>query len=118
MDEAREVAAEVFEWATEPCRFEWPPAALNLRALLWEDPEAARGYLERATEERVAFEQARAALRLGSLDVEPRVHLTDAYRRFDALGAGPWRRRAATTLREGVRSPTRRRSWSAWCATG
>jgi DNA-binding CsgD family transcriptional regulator len=99
IDEAREVAEEVFEWASEPCRFEWPLAALNLRALLWEDSEAAEAYLERATEERVEFDRARAALRLGSLDVEPRTHLTDSYRRFDALGAGPWRRRAATALR-------------------
>jgi len=52
-----------------------------------------------AEAERIPFEQARARLVLGSLDVEPREHLTGAYRAFDALGAGPWRRRAANALR-------------------
>jgi DNA-binding CsgD family transcriptional regulator len=52
-----------------------------------------------ATVEQMPFEIARAGLLLGSLDEKPREHLTDAYRRFDALGASPWRRRAATELR-------------------
>jgi DNA-binding CsgD family transcriptional regulator/tetratricopeptide (TPR) repeat protein len=97
--EAREVAKEVIAWAERPCRYEVPLAALELRGLLWKDKKAARAYLERATEESMPFERARAGLLLGSLDVEPREHLTDAYRQFDVLGASPWRRRAATELR-------------------
>jgi DNA-binding CsgD family transcriptional regulator len=99
MDEAREVAEEVAAAASVPCRFEWLLAAPRLRALLWDDPVAAQAYLDRAIEERIPFEQARARLLLGSLDVEPRENLTQAYRTFDDLGAGPWRRRAATALR-------------------
>jgi DNA-binding CsgD family transcriptional regulator/tetratricopeptide (TPR) repeat protein len=97
--EAREVAKEVAEPAARPCRFEWPLAALNLRSLLWGEKKAARSWLELAREERLPFEEAKAALRLGTLDVDPRTHLTDAYRTFDSLSAGPWRRRAATELR-------------------
>ncbi len=99
LDESREVAEEVVAAAAVPCRFEWPLAALRLQALLWDDEDAARAYLERAQAERIPFEGARAQLVLGSLEVEPRTHLTDAYRTFDALGAGPWRRRAANALR-------------------
>jgi DNA-binding CsgD family transcriptional regulator len=97
--EAREVAKEVSGWAAQPCRFEWPLAALNLRSLLWGEKKAARTWLELAEQEQMPFERAKAALRLGSLDVDPRTHLTDAYRQFDVLGAGPWRRKAATELR-------------------
>lgn len=99
LDEAREVADEVAAAASRPCRFEWRLAAPRLRALLWDDADAAAAYLAVAEEERIPFEQARARLVLGSLDVEPREHLTGAYRAFDALGAGPWRRRAANALR-------------------
>jgi DNA-binding CsgD family transcriptional regulator len=99
LDEAREVAEEVDSWAARPCRFEWPLASLRLRAILHDDREAAHAYLELATTERIPFEQARARLVLGSLDVDPREHLTEAHRTFDALGAGPWRRRSAAALR-------------------
>jgi DNA-binding CsgD family transcriptional regulator len=99
IDEAREVAEEVAAAAARPCRFEWRLMAPRLRALLWEDADAAAEYLEVARGERIPFEQARAQLVLGSLDVEPRGHLTEAYRSFDAVGAGPWRRRAANALR-------------------
>ena len=99
LDEAREVAEEVAEAASRPCRFEWRLMAPRLRALLWDDEDAAASYLAVAQEEGIRFEEARARLVLGSLDVDAREHLTKAYRTFDALGAGPWRRRAANALR-------------------
>jgi DNA-binding CsgD family transcriptional regulator len=61
--------------------------------------DAARAYRELAEREGIAFERARAALLLGELGIDPREQLTEAYRAFDALGAGPWRRRAAAALR-------------------
>ena len=99
VDEAREVAEEVAAVAERPCRFEWRLMAPRLRALLWDDADAAAAYLAIAQDEHIPFEEARARVVLGSLDVEPREHLTHAYRSFDALGAGPWRRRAANALR-------------------
>jgi DNA-binding CsgD family transcriptional regulator len=99
MAEAREVAKEVAGFAARPSRYEWPLAALHLRALLWGEKKAARSWVELAEQEQMPFERAKAALQLGSLDVDPRTNLTVAYRAFDVLGAGPWRRRAATELR-------------------
>jgi DNA-binding CsgD family transcriptional regulator len=99
LGEAREVAEEVIAAAARPARFELELAAPHLRARLWEDAGAAAEYLDRATAERIPFERARALLQLGSLEVEARGNLTEAYRIFDSLGAGPWRRRAATALR-------------------
>ncbi len=110
-DEACDVRDEIVGLATEPCRYEWPLAALHVRAVVDEDIGAARGYSARADREGIAFEQARAALVLGRLGVDPQEQLTYAYRRFDALDAGPWRRRASTLLREGghrVPRPARR----------
>jgi DNA-binding CsgD family transcriptional regulator len=98
-EDACAIAAEVESLALEPCRHEWPLAALHLRARLWGDVDAARDYLELAERERIELDRARAELVLGELDEDPFEHLTSAYRAFDALGAGPWRRRAAAALR-------------------
>ena len=98
-DEARDVAAELDRAAGGPCRFEFTLVALRLRALVDQDADSARAYLERATAEQIPFERARAQLVLGSLDADSAANLTTAYRAFDGLGAGPWRRRAANELR-------------------
>jgi DNA-binding CsgD family transcriptional regulator len=98
-EEAQAIGDEVAALAVEPCRFEWLLAAPRLRAQLWQDAEAGREYLAVAEREQLRFERARALLALGDLGCEPQTHLTEAYREFDALGAGPWRRRAAGSLR-------------------
>jgi DNA-binding CsgD family transcriptional regulator len=98
-DEARRAAAQVAELAADPGRFEAPLADLALRAILDRDEDAARAHLELAAREGIVFEVARAELTLGELAAAPGEHLTNAYRGFDALGAAPWRRRAATALR-------------------
>ena len=103
--------------------------APRLRALLWDDTDAAASYLAAAQEEGVRFEEARARLVLGSLDVDPREHLTTAYRSFDALGADPGAAAPRTRCgpaespsrdRPSARaecSPTWRPNSSGWCAT-
>lgn len=111
IDEARAIGEEVAALAAAPCRFEWLLAAPRLRAQLWEDVEAGREYLAVAERERLRFERARALLVLGDLGDDPQARLTEAYREFDALGAGPWRRRAAGSLRSAglpVPRPARR----------
>jgi len=99
LEEARAIGDEVAGLAVEPCRFEWLVAAARLRAQLWEDVAAGREYLALAEREQLRFERARALLLLGDLGDDPRERLTEAFREFDALGAGPWRRRAAASLR-------------------
>jgi DNA-binding CsgD family transcriptional regulator len=106
LDDARAVAEEVEAEARAQSRYDWPLAALRLRAELWEDIEAARAYSDLAEAEQIEFEEARAALVLGTLDVDRQDTLTRAYKAFDALDAGPWRRRAATELRtRGLKVP-------------
>jgi DNA-binding CsgD family transcriptional regulator len=99
LEEARAIGEEVIGLALEPCRFEWLVAAARLRAQLWEDVAAGREYLALAEREQLRFERARALLLLGDLGDDPHARLTEAFREFDALGSGPWRRRAAGSLR-------------------
>jgi DNA-binding CsgD family transcriptional regulator len=99
LEEARAIGEEVIGLAVEPCRFEWLVAAARLRAQLWENVAAGREYLALAEREQLRFERARALLLLGDLGDDPHARLTEAFREFDALGSGPWRRRAAASLR-------------------
>jgi DNA-binding CsgD family transcriptional regulator/tetratricopeptide (TPR) repeat protein len=107
-NEAR-AAAELIERLAE--RSQWPEdelPALRCRAIVDRDVDAAHAYRNRATEERWESERARSLLVLGELDVDSGVNLTEAYRAFDALGAAPWRRRAAAALRSrGLTVPRR-----------
>jgi DNA-binding CsgD family transcriptional regulator len=80
----------------------WVEAEVNVRrarAVVRRDPDAAADYLAFAEAERWEVERARALLVLGLLDVDPGANLAAAYRAFDAMGAAPWRRRAAAALR-------------------
>jgi DNA-binding NarL/FixJ family response regulator len=87
-------------------RYEPALIAPYLRALVERDAAAAREYLAAAAREQLAFERARALLVLGELEPEPAESLLSAYHAFDALSAGPWRRRAAGVLRSrGLRVP-------------
>jgi DNA-binding NarL/FixJ family response regulator len=72
----------------------------------------------------------RARLALGALDMDSAVHLADAARIFQSLGAAPWRRRAvvelrrrglkipATAPRTGPRSPKPRYRSLGWSSRG
>jgi DNA-binding CsgD family transcriptional regulator len=105
-EQAARFAADLDELAQDSARFEPRLIRPYVHALLRRDVAAAREYLEVAERERVAFERARARLVLGELDDEPESNLLAAYQAFDALAAGPWRRRAASALRErGLRVP-------------
>jgi DNA-binding CsgD family transcriptional regulator len=103
---AQAAAAALDDLAASSGRYEPAVLAPYVRALVDRDVDAARAYLEAAEREQMAFERARARLVLGELDVEPAEHLVQAYRAFDTLSAGPWRRRAASAMRaRGVRVP-------------
>jgi DNA-binding CsgD family transcriptional regulator len=105
-EEAAAVAAGVADLAASSGRYEPALIAPYVRAIVEREAAAAREYLAAAEREQVAFERARARLLLGELDVDPGEHLLQAYREFDSLRAGPWRRRAAGALRErGLRVP-------------
>jgi DNA-binding CsgD family transcriptional regulator len=104
--DAAGVAAALDEFAASSGRYEPSLLAPYVRAIVDRDADAGRAYLDRAEREQVAFERARARLVLGELDVDPADHLVQAYHAFDALSAGPWRRRTASVMRaRGVRVP-------------
>jgi DNA-binding CsgD family transcriptional regulator len=98
--DATAAAAELDELAAASGRFEPGLLAPYVHAIVDRDAEAAQAYLAVAEREQVAFERARARLVLGELDIDPAEHLVAAYHAFDALSAGPWRRRVASAMRE------------------
>jgi DNA-binding CsgD family transcriptional regulator/tetratricopeptide (TPR) repeat protein len=105
-EEAASAAASLDQLAGASGRYEPPLLRAYVAALLGSDVDAAREYLSLAEREQVAFERARALLVLGDLGIDPSESLVEAYHAFDALGAGPWRRRVASALRaRGLRVP-------------
>jgi DNA-binding NarL/FixJ family response regulator len=113
LDEGRtsEAMALVDEAEAVAGQLGWPECrlpALRARAVVHRDVEAAHAYAALADDEAWPIEQARAALVLGELDVEPMANLVKAYKAYDAFGAAPWRRRAAAALRaRGLSVPRR-----------
>jgi DNA-binding CsgD family transcriptional regulator len=105
-EDAAAVADAVAALAATSGRYEPALIAPYVRAIVERDAAAAREYLAVAEREQLAFERARARLVLGELDVEPGENLVRAYKEFDGLLAGPWRRRAAGAMRaRGLRVP-------------
>jgi DNA-binding CsgD family transcriptional regulator len=94
--------------------------AWRTRGLVTADVDATRAAVRVGDDAGLVFDASRARLQLGEQVAgnEAAGHLTAAYETFRDLGAEPWRRRAAATLRaQGLPTP-RRRAARAGALTG
>lgn len=112
-DGRREAAAEwlaELEHAVATVTSPWVRCIVGRsRARVLGDVDAARHAGEQATEDGLRFEAAVALLTVAQLDRAATEELRRAHDQFRDLGAEPWRRRAASLLRDrGLKVPRRR----------
>lgn len=99
------------EAATALVRTPWARCLLlRAEARVRRDPEPARRSAAEARGAGLRFEAARSTLLAGSLDPDGTDELLDAHDELRALGAEPWRRKAAHLLRSRGRAVPRQRS--------